>query len=224
MSERLCIGDCGTPVSGRRKRCRSCRRKLQRALDKRRYHELRGQDVGDYEHVERMPEVVVEYARGDPQPGMRPLSVGYRSPSRHDTARRVQEDHARRLAEDEGLEAEQTTWDTIAAGRADDRRVSFPAPMTPADPWARRSSRYDGQAIDNPAAEGMAFSAPNVAGRAAATAHAHDRWGGRVQPAPPIHSAQLHSSVPYVQEREAVQVAEGRRADEHARSLGWTRR
>src|SRR5437016_3803062 len=128
----MCRGGCGTELNGRRRRCPECKLKQRAAAEKRRYHLDRDQDVTDYERADELPPV--DYSQGgDPQPGMRPIDP-YRNNPRHDTARRVQDDRARQMAESgEDLDADQVTWDQIA-GRADDHsKVSFPAaPGSPA--------------------------------------------------------------------------------------------
>jgi hypothetical protein len=173
-SERLCIGDCGTVVSGRRRRCPECRRRLQRRLDKRRYHASRDQDVTDYKHPDDLP--VIDFSRGavqrppDPNAPARP----YRPHPSHDRAAWIQRQAAQHA---ENELADQSSWDQLQDARLNDRRVTFPpAPGSPAgDLFGRRAGRYQGQPIDNPAADGDLYRASPLAGQRALYRHV----GGR---------------------------------------------
>jgi hypothetical protein len=178
---------------------------------------LRRQGAEEYEGPHE--DDVIDYTRGDPQPGLRPLT-GYRSPSRHDTARRVQEDHARRLAD---AEPDQASWDEVV-NRQPDRRVAFPpAPGSSALAGGFRG-RGEVPEITDWASAGQFYRPSPAAGQRALQAHTSDRFGGRVEYPPAIHSGQLESNAPHLQAREAVQAAQVRQASEHSRSLGWTRR
>jgi hypothetical protein len=170
MAKRMCIGECGTEVSGRRKRCSACRREQTNRLSLRRYHELRGQDVRDYEHLDELP--LVDYSQGgsarppDPNAPARP----YRAPLQHDRTRWVQHQAAMKSGAEDEL-ADMRSWDEVT-NRQPDNRVTFPPPnLGHSDPFGRRSSRYAGQPIDNPAAEGMAFTRSTASGERALYRH-----------------------------------------------------
>jgi hypothetical protein len=167
----LCVGGCGSVVSGRRKRCPECRRKLQRRLDKRRYHESKGQDIRDYEHAADSDGEIIDYSHGgDALPGLHPITA-YRNNPRHDAVTRARLDAQ---AQDQAAEADITDWESLQEMRAryGQSTVAFPpAPTTSGDVFGRRSSRYQGQPIDNPAAAGELYRASPVAGQRALYDH-----------------------------------------------------
>jgi hypothetical protein len=221
MSTRLCVGLCGAEVSGRRKRCKECRRKLQRSLDKRRYHERRAQNASDYEHMDDLP--VIDYTVADQAPQLAPPAPG-RNP-RHDRAAWFAAEHARQIREADE-DPELATWEGVMARvTADDRRVSFyPAPDM-GRPVRGFRGRGEAPEITSWDVEGMLYRPSPVAGQRAVEAHVHDPWGGRVTPAPPVHSSQLSSAVPYVEARERAEAAGEKRASEAIRAMveSWRR-
>jgi hypothetical protein len=174
MSTRLCIGGCGAEVSGRRKRCPDCRHSLRKRLDKRRYHQSRGQDVADYDHLPTGPAVdyTVESAKPPtPDDPVRP----WRQPPQLDRATKIRLDHAAQLAADDEL-PDQISWSDLIA-RPPDTRIYFPpAPGSPAaasNPF--RSPEPQGELI-NPAAIGQAYR-PRPAVNTGANGYLFDRWG-----------------------------------------------
>ena len=212
MSARLCEGQCGREVSSRRRRCPECKRayRAQKARDT--YWSVRDRMAGRYDGDDEVPvpEVVVDYSGGGAHrpTGRQPA----RNNPRHDTARRLQMD-----CEDQHVgDSDMLSWDRVV-NRAPDNTVLFPAP-------GFRGGREAPPITDFQAA-GMAYRPSPAAGQRMAAAQAHDRWGGRVQPAPPVASSQLSSSVPYVEQRERVQAEQERQASEHIRSMaaGWRR-
>jgi hypothetical protein len=189
MSQRMCIGGCGTEVSGRRRRCAECRRKLQRLLDKRHYHSARGQDADDYDHVDG--ELVVDYSNGGFEaPGLA-APVTQRQVARHDHVTRMRLE--REAQADHDTDNEVTDWDAMVAqprnsGRHADFHAATGTPPAP-DPWGRsvrRSRGFRGREapmeLVNPAAEGRALGPDPAIAQAALHEHVSARFGGRVSP------------------------------------------
>lgn len=219
--------DCGTSIAGRGGRAIRCE-PCQDVVDRERDHDrhaasserrstilrLRRQDLSEPDPAEYQdPGEVVDYSRGDPLPGMRPVAH-YRSSPRHDHARRVQEDHARQMAD---AEPDQLDWSQLQDARANDRRAAFPPGAgSPALDGGFRG-RGEAPEITDWATAGQLYRPSPAAGQRLASAQAHDRWGGRVQPAPPVAQGQLHSAVPYVQERERAVVVQEKAASDFMR-------
>jgi hypothetical protein len=182
---------------------------------------------------DRHDEVVVDYSTGDALPGMRPVSQ-YRSSPRHDAVTRARLD---RQAQDQDADAELASWDNLVAmrDRFGMRAVDFPAPPMESyapHPLGRSVPRSRGlygrndsdRELVNPAAESVAIVVSPAAGRAMVQQHTESRFGPGIEMPAPIHSSQLHSSMPAMEKAERVQAVQVRQASEHARSLGWTRR
>jgi hypothetical protein len=168
MSSRPCAGQCGTQVTGRRKHCPDCRLKARARAERLRYHNDRGQDPDAYEYLDGDGEVV-DYSQGAEQrPRFSPSSP--RQNPRHDAVTRSRLD-AQESATDE--DPDMGTWDQVV-NRPAETKVTFPPPGH-SDPFGRRSSRYQGQAIDNPAAEGMAFTGSTTGGERALYDHLRKR-------------------------------------------------
>ena len=211
MSQRMCIGGCGTEVTGRRKRCPECRRKLQRLLDKRLYHAERGQDASDYEHLDGDGEVVSYAHGGYAAPGLAP-PVSYRANPRHDLVTRQRLDRAQ--ADDDN---ELTSWDEmVAQPRNSGHFVDFHRSSTGHD----FRGRDEVPTIDNWTVEGMAYRQSAMAGQSMMHGHQSDRFGGRVSPPqPPIHSSQLAAPPSSMVQAEAQVAAQERAASDHVRSM-----
>ena len=177
MSSKLCI-ECRTAeVSGRRTRCPECRRLRRNRLERTRYEDhadeiserrlLRRHGPAAFEAAEYGDEPkVVDYSRGGmPQPGMIPVPASTRQHWTHDQATRIQA-LAARAAQESGEDelADMRSWDEVV-NQPPDHKVTFPAPdMGHSDPFGRRSSRYQGQPITNPAADGQAFTGSTASG------------------------------------------------------------
>lgn len=223
MSTRLCEGGCGREVSSRRRRCPACKKAYRAAKARDTYRAVRDRMADRYDGDDEVPvpEVVVDYSGGGAHrpTGRQPA----RNNVRHDTARRVAMDYQARQIQEAEM-ADQSSWDRVMGRHtADDRSTLFPAPSLGPERGFRGGRETP--AVTDFHAAGMAYRPSPAAGQRMAAAQAHDRWGGRVSPGPPIHSSQISSAVPYVEQRERVQVEQERQASEHIRSMaaGWRR-
>ena len=218
MSTRLCEGGCGREVSSRRRRCPECKRayRAQKARDAYRAVRDRVADRYDGDDEVPVPEVLVDYSGGGAHrpTGRQPA----RNNARHDTARRVAMDYQAQHAGDPDMRS----WDELSV-RQPDNRVTFPAPSFGPEPGFRGGRETP--PITDWASAGQLYRPSHAAAQRMVQGHASDRFGGRVQYPAPIHSSQVSSSVPYVEQRERVQAEETRRASDHIRSMvaGWRR-
>jgi hypothetical protein len=244
MSSKLCEGGCGTEISGRRKRCPECRR-LRRNSQERNRYEVHADDINERRLLQRYgpaafeaaeygdePEVV-DYTKADAAPGLRPVAHHRQNP-RHDAVTRARLD---RQAQEPAADPELADWGDLVAMRErfGMRTVDFPAPDMGSyapDPLGRSVPRSRGlygrnddpRELVNPAAEGVAIVASPVAGQRALQAAQESRFGPGISMPAPIHSSQLHSSMPAMERAERAVVVQRQAASEHSRSLGWTRR
>jgi hypothetical protein len=184
---RKCIEDqCDADIShkgNRAKRCDEHQRAFHAAQERSRYGRvkdaistrrvLRRQGAAEYEPPEELE--VIDYTRGDPLPGMRPLSR--RSPGQHwthDHATRVQR---LRAMQESGEGEELSSWDAIQQrAKAPGHRVMFPpAPGSPAASGG--FSSYDApRPPDFPDVAGELYR-PGPAINTGANGHLFDRWG-----------------------------------------------
>ena len=174
MSSRLCLGGCGTEVSGRRKRCPECRRLDRVRRERERYHNSRGQDIADSDHMDApVVDYTVTTARPpSPDTPARP----YRPHWTHDNATRIRVLETMNAADDELLTPDQSTWDELA-NREPDTRILFPAaqgsPAADGSPFRRGREARE---VTNHAANGTLWrSAPGTSGPG--RGHLVDRWG-----------------------------------------------
>jgi len=224
---RPCAGECGTEVSGRRKRCPDCRRIFRAKRERQRYHASHGQDAEQYEHIDGEP--VVDYsAGGAPRPNLAP-NFPYRQNPRHDHSTR-----ARMELQENPAEADMSSWNDFQAVRASGRYVDFPPAHASAvpDPLGRSVPRSrglyspeTGGQLVNPAAAGHAYRPSPMAGQRALEAQKQgSRFGPNVT-VTQVRAGQLASPPPTMVAKESAEVERQRIADDHTRSQApsWRR-